>query len=334
MSDDRAQLRARFTVPADRDLPPGRHLLHRENLMNQILHESPSTNPSPRRSSAWHRQARGLIATAAAVAVVAGLGVTAAARLSGHQAAPDATATAVLDRAAQTASAMPACPVAPDQYFYDKIEFKATDAVGQQLGPLIMQRWHAQGSSRATERFRGQGVIEGGTSIGLDEVLPLANGGVKNPDTWPSYAYLQSLPTDPRHLLSFLKEETPDHTADEEFMLISEYLWLVLPPRTASALYQAAALIPGITVVPDVTDALGRHGIGITVTDGFTTPSAKNTVTSKTTWIFDKSSYQFLGMRWSMTENSKLFQAGTSALLAKGVADSLGGTPTLVRQHR
>jgi hypothetical protein len=57
--------------------------------MTQILYEPPGSQPgsselprdrrpSPRRSPAWHPSARGLVAAAAAVALIAGLGVTAA----------------------------------------------------------------------------------------------------------------------------------------------------------------------------------------------------------------------------------------------------------------
>ena len=40
MNAEHADLEARFAAPADRGLPPGRHELHREILMNHMLTES------------------------------------------------------------------------------------------------------------------------------------------------------------------------------------------------------------------------------------------------------------------------------------------------------
>ena len=51
---------ARFAAPADRGLPPGRHELHREILMNHMLTESgqaPTRHRNPRRRLT-RRQAR------------------------------------------------------------------------------------------------------------------------------------------------------------------------------------------------------------------------------------------------------------------------------------
>jgi len=37
----------------------------------------------------------------------------------------------------------------------------------------------------------------------------------------------------------------------------------ITPPPVSAALYRAAALIPGVTVVADTTDAIGRHGVAV-----------------------------------------------------------------------
>jgi hypothetical protein len=52
MNAEHADLDARFAAPGERDLPPGRHELHREILMNQMLTESgraPAGHRRPRR---------------------------------------------------------------------------------------------------------------------------------------------------------------------------------------------------------------------------------------------------------------------------------------------
>jgi hypothetical protein len=344
VSDDRAQLRARFPVPADRDLPPGRHLLHRENLMSQILNEPPGSQPgnsepprdrrpSPRPSRAWHPSARGLLATAAAVALAAGLSFTAADKLSAHpgtpskptasSAAPDATATAVLDRIAQAAAAQPAVEVGPSQYFY--VRGKVVNSPTTPTNGTV-EGWIAQGQPKeslwvvnghsTTMKGSPTDVNYGGPIIG-GEFADVGNTVSSDKLLYPTYAYLQSLPTNPRQLLNLIKQQTSWHsgTGYGAFAVIGQLVsTTILPPRTAAALYRAAALIPGVTVAPDATDALGRHGIGIVLSSKFL----------RQEWIFSKTTYQFLGARATAGNSS------VSAVLARGIANSPGGTPTLI----
>lgn len=49
MTDEHPDLKAWPSVPADRDLPPGRHDLHRQILMSHIRSQSP---PPPARPPA------------------------------------------------------------------------------------------------------------------------------------------------------------------------------------------------------------------------------------------------------------------------------------------
>jgi hypothetical protein len=343
MSDDHPQNREWF--PADRDLPPGRHLRHREDLMTQILNEPPGGSEppgdrrqSPRRSPAWHPSARGLVAAAAAMALATGLGVTAAGRLSARQ-APPVSATAVLDRAAQAAAAGPAVKVGPDQYFYVRAEV-AGDSNFAKSGKV--EGWIAQSQSRQT-LWRNNGhslTFQGGTtSAGFGgPVIGLAMSAP--PDfmsraklLYPSYAYLQSLPASPRRLLGLIQRQvTPAGPDDvEAFLLIGQLLSsAVLPPQTAATLYRAAALIHGVTVAPGATDALGRPGIGI----AYSYVGARDDLRLREEWIFSTSTYQFLGARTSVTTKGAadrdVTQATASAILARGTADGPGGTPTLI----
>ncbi len=103
----------------------------------------------------------------------------------------------------------------------------------------------------------------------------------------------------------------------------------ILPPQTAAALYRAAALIPGVTVVPDATDALGRHGIGIALAQD------RGAISSREEWVFSKTTYQFLGTRSSTSlaiqPHEKRTYTHVSAVLARGVANRPGDTPTLIK---
>lgn len=352
MSDDRAQMREWFPVPADRDLPPGRHLMRRENLMSQILNEPPGSQPgsgeplrdhrsSPRRSPGWHRSVRGLVAAAAAVALVAGLGVTVGDRLSAHPAPPASvvTATAVLDRIARAAAARPAVKVGPDQYFYVKAQVAGTSTFAKSG---TVEGWIAQSHSEETlwrdnghnETLRGGTTSAGfgGPIIGLTMSAPpsFMNGDEL---LYPSYAYLESLPANPRQLLNLIQRQvSPDGSDDvETFLVIGQLLsTAILPPQTAAALCRAAALIPAVKVAPGATDGLGRPGIGIAYSyvgrDGFDL---------REEWIFSTSTYQFLGARTTTTSrsatNHEITQTSASAVLARGIANSPGGTPTLIK---
>jgi hypothetical protein len=88
MNTDHADVTARFSAPAERDLPPGRHQLHREILMNHVLSQSSGhetahreaahretthreTTPRPGRT--WRRHGRLLAAVAAGTALAGGV---------------------------------------------------------------------------------------------------------------------------------------------------------------------------------------------------------------------------------------------------------------------
>jgi hypothetical protein len=72
MNAEHADLEARFAAPAERGLPPGRHELHREILMNHMLTESGQGDQAPAR----HRRPRRRML---AIGGTAGLGIAAAA---------------------------------------------------------------------------------------------------------------------------------------------------------------------------------------------------------------------------------------------------------------
>lgn len=77
---ERAELLGQLPLPAERDLPPGRHALHRERLMSRIDLDTPATSPtaSPTRQPARPRFRRRLAFTlvGAVAASAAVVGVT------------------------------------------------------------------------------------------------------------------------------------------------------------------------------------------------------------------------------------------------------------------
>src|SRR5260370_36822724 len=83
----------------------------------------------------------------------------------------------------------------------------------------------------------------------------------------PTYRLLQTLPTNPHALLAMIYPVERGHgprPAQEAFVTTGDLLrHTIAPPKVAAALYRAAALIPGVTLVPDATDAIGQHGVAI-----------------------------------------------------------------------
>jgi hypothetical protein len=149
----------------------------------------------------------------------------------------------------------------------------------------------------------------------------------------PSYAWAQSLPADPARLLSLVYAELRgsgyiEKTGQDaaEFRAIGGLLGeAILPPAVQAAFYRAAALIPGVSFIASSTDAAGRAGIGIALTDD---------TGERYEWIFSKTSYEYLGERDYQARTTVNAKAGTliglSAILARGVADSAGGAPRLI----
>jgi hypothetical protein len=131
--------------------------------------------------------------------------------------------------------------------------------------------------------------------------IPAGQGGPLN----VTYAWVRTLPTDPEALLQYLAQHsncsvqpysvlpsTPADRAFSEIHAILSTLW-VLPPRTGAALFRAAALIPGVTVLPHVTDPAGGQGIAVARTGRmiFNGPPTRYEL------IFDPATYRFIGLQ-------------------------------------
>lgn len=153
---------------------------------------------------------------------------------------------------------------------------------------------------------------EGGTPAGLSR---------------PTYRWLAALPTDPDRLLNHLYAHTPEVPGQERaqtvFDQIGALLGGVTPPRTASALYRAAATMPGVTEAPEAHDAIGRRGVGIARDD--------TRFGTRTEWVFDTEDLTFLGSRSYLIRDTAYGKSGTllssRAEIARGVVDRAGTTP-------
>lgn len=107
----------------------------------------------------------------------------------------------------------------------------------------------------------------------------------------PHLRYLATLPTNPDLLLLKIYWENGDmgpNPQQEAFVTIGDLIReQVVPPDVAQALYEAAARIPGIEVIDEAEDALGRRGIAI----------ARTHNGIRRELIFDSTTLEFLGER-------------------------------------
>lgn len=143
----------------------------------------------------------------------------------------------------------------------------------------------------------------------------------------PSYDYLKELTTDPDELLKKIYKETkgqgngPDQQA---FTTIGDLVReQVMPAELTSALYRAAAKIPGVVVVEKTADAAGRQGVAIARTD--------ENSGDRTEWIFDSKTFSYLGERTVQMRDRSGIKAGTvighTAITKRAIVDEMKERP-------
>lgn len=134
---------------------------------------------------------------------------------------------------------------------------------------------------------------------------------------YPTYRFLQTLPTDPHALLRLIQQTDGSPGADWwAFSTIGNLLYSGSPPPVTAALYRAAALIPGVTVIPDATDTIGRPGVAVALTfNGI-----------RTEWIFSKRTLRYLGARETSIANGTL--VSQTAIQQRAIVDHAGQTPS------
>jgi hypothetical protein len=381
LAEDRelAELRALLPAPADRPLPLRRHAIYREALMRQFTQDPLPSPAQPSDQRTRRPTRRAVLAAAVASAASAGIVVF---EVQQHPASPAAlkspemsaqagigpTASITLDAMARDAAVMSPPAIGPDQWYYLKEKFRNTNwVINTYWGfaanvngfpgnpwPITAQPVQVE-ESWIAQQARQQSLVQGpGASVRWS--------GSPKKIVNPTYAWLQSLPTDPHQLLEILYAESAYLGGGRNvaaFSAIGHVLsTAVLPPAAEAAIYRAAALIPGVTLIRESVDMTGRTGFGIALTDS---------TGLQNEWIFSKDTYRFLGERATQVTDAPGFVAtdggagttlGTSfpgpkpgtwivrpgtfvpgpkagtvlaetAIVARGAASSLGGKPTL-----
>ncbi|HEX9357900.1 MAG TPA: CU044_5270 family protein [Streptosporangiaceae bacterium] len=342
-SDQRliAELAELLPVPAQRDLPAGRQEAIKEHLMTELRQADHSEVHRERAGS--RRRLAALTATAAAAAVAAaGLTLTA---LSGHHSPRSAghhhqaghvTAAQLLDEIAAAAARQPRLNVRDDQYMYiaseDRWSSTSMTIGGSQR--TVVEPLHKREIWLSVSDVCKPGLLRD-PSPGL--AMKLNGGGLSCPNQggWgdPTYRFLQSLPTDPHTLLNMIyaatkgQGQSPDQ---EAFTTIGDMLReAIAPPDVGAALYRAAALIPGVRVIPHATDILGQSGIGVQFARRVIQSPAPGVPYRETfdpnglTWIFNPSTLLWMGES-DGTVHGKLTG---SVVLKRAIVDRLGQLP-------
>ncbi len=289
-----------------------------------------------RRRRVWLFSASGAVATlAVAVAVFFALGA------GGEQS--DASAANLLHKAAKAALAQPGFDaLGPNQYIYTKsvdaymdTSVYENDRPYSVMVPHTREIWlNADGTgwlhetavsaTFLSDRDR-QLWIEAGrpdlASQGMDTVLRNEDGPT------PPMESL-SLPSDPDTLYAQLEKQARGfgrRTYAEMFVEVGDNLReSYTTPAQRSALFEVAARIPGVELVGDVTDAVGRTGTGVAMDD-----EVNHT---RQTLIFDPTNYGLMGEEEStLSGNEAGYSVGTvtghGAYLEQAVVDALKKRP-------
>ncbi|MFC9285306.1 CU044_5270 family protein [Streptomyces sp. NPDC057052] len=348
-------------APAEQVLPPGRRSHHKDVLMQLIDKDSGSRGESAGSSSGrfggsgpyrfqGRRWARPALVTGVAAVLAAGLTVGTGPGRDGDDTAarPGASSTAggsrsavvTLGRIAAVAMRTDVEPVDDGQFVY--VRSTGAENEGAFDGPVKLGRtherqvWFSQRQGHVTDvglirEYGRDWPIEVGVPDGTDPKDAAVRAGFER----PTYAWLASLPTDPDALLKLLHANTHVEKGDdrdqEVFDRIGDLVGeQVMPSATAAAFYRATARIAGVTEVADAVDAAGRHGIAIARED--------TRHGTRTEWIFDPRTLDYLGERTVFSRDTERAKAGTvyatSAVLERAVVNKRGQEPGDRRRAR
>jgi hypothetical protein len=315
MTGEHADLAAWPSVPADRDLPPGRHDLHRENLMNHILNQRPSaharSHARPAAGDTGWRSRRRQIAAAATIAVtfgVVGYAISAggAAPTARHVTASDtATLAAKMLREAAThvARETVTAEASPGQWIYTK-----TVTVGyNDTGPTADNYWVTFNGSQNAYYSSGQLVVHTSDPNPPGPGVPPWTAWNEAISPMTACNVLASLPADPRQLLAVIAAHmgtisdlggdeilmfspAPVTKAQAEFVYLTHLMWNTFlgagcPPAALAPAYQALATLSGVSVQTGIIDAAGAPAIGFSDDGGYSQ------------LLLSPTSYQVIGVR-------------------------------------
>jgi hypothetical protein len=280
------------------------------------------------------RRPRGAILAAAAAAACLAIAATVIAITPGSPSRPafDSGAVRLLAKAADAAARQPTPHVRDGQFMYIETKEAVTSTVPLELGAtppprprrvhlkLITSRvWVPVGKSCGPAYKLGTSA-NGKTAIQTFSGEKCQGIGSLND---PTYRLLQALPTNPHALLALIYRVERGHGPgpdQEAFVTIGDLLRnTIAPPKVAAALYRAAALIPGVTLIPHATDAVGRHGVAV----GRIGPGVDGGVREEL--IFSGATLQLIGERTVIARTGET--TGATAIIDRAFVNHRGQIP-------
>ena len=309
---DVAELARLLPDPAGRDLPAGRHLVLKEHLMSEVR----TTGRPPASTPAARRRRKPAIVVAAAVAAAVAITIALLPRDT-----PGASPAAIrlLAKIAAAAGAQPSPHVRNNQFSYISSWVSYQVCQGGSGNSCVMEKPHETQLWQSVSNQCVTGLLR---EDGQDTPLRFSSNYLHCPYPGdvhdPTYRFLQRLPTNPQALLSLIEREMQGQLPrpEEAFTTIGDLIGQAMaPPAVSAALYRAAALIPGVTVVANATDAIGRHGVAVAFTYQDT----------RTEWIFSRQTLQYLGSRSIDLANGAT--NGMSAITQRAFVDHAGQLP-------
>jgi len=300
--------------------------------------------PAPARRRArwvWGLAPAGALAAALAVAVAAG-GISHPANPPKQNAAPPPRSTApeiptdaagVLRLAAEEVRTEPALPARPGQFVYvesleanDNVENLETKPTWTPPKEINRKVWLSVDGTKAG--LLRETNIETGERYEDVPLNVIAPRGKNEPQPASSSsgtpAYVTNLPTDAKAMRAWLygdagkSENSPDATAWTKIgdTLREQYI----PPDAEAAMFEAAATIPGTTLVKQA-DLAGRKGVAVSRVDHQV----------RFDYIFDAKTYDFLGERVVVVGNLPPYPKGAvsrwTARLRVAIVDKAGQLP-------
>ncbi|MED7950298.1 CU044_5270 family protein [Streptomyces sp. BE303] len=338
---DDTELRHLLPAAETPAVQPDRQRQIEEFLMSEITRTPEAAGPARPESRNRRRLLIALPATLAAFALAATVAVTTfgnpdTAPVRGDRvpasvvqvtAGDTAGLAGAVERISLAAQSTPDLVLRPGQYVY--VESTVSYLMGSLNADTGEEKtWvdkpHQRQIWRSADGRTGWLTEEGKTAQGGEALKSDTAARLR----YPSYDYLNTLPTDPQVLLQKIYTETagggnngPDQEAfDTVLAMVREQ---AVPGKLAAALYQAAARIPGVVLVDNATDAAGRAGIAIARTN--------TTTGSRDEMIFDRTSYTFLGERGVQVTEAFGVKPGTvtanTAVLKRVATDAPGRPP-------
>ena len=310
----RAEMALLLPAPAERDLPAGRQHTLKEHLMSELRVAATPSLPTARPATRRRKPAIVLVAAGAA-ALAAALVLT---LLPGNTQGSSPAAARLLAKIATAAARQPSPAVRNGQFWYIK-SWVSYLSCGGATGACTLEKPHERQIWQSVSNQCVTGLLR---EYGQDTPLKFSSnylhcpyrGGMND----PTYRFLQSLPTDPHALLGRIEQQMQGQLPQpvEAFTTIGDLLReAIAPPRVSAALYRAAALIPGVTMVADATDAIGRHGVAVAMTyQGV-----------RTEWIFSKHTLIYLGE--SDVKIATGASTGKAAVLQRAFVNHAGQIP-------